>query len=122
MSQSPKRTSESADDSATKTTNTSDIHRVVSKKEVAKISPHILGMIADFGPAIMLVISQVDKALETAKALDLEIHKSDNPRSDTIRKKNDALRALAVSGEAFDMSLGMDKDKWIKLAELLGVE
>ena len=122
MSQSPKRVSESAADSAAKTTKASDIHRAVSKSEIAEISPHILEMIADFGPAIMLVISQTDRTLETAKTLDLEIRKSDNPRSDTIRKKKDALCGLTVSGEAFDMALGMDKDKWIKLAELLGVE
>jgi hypothetical protein len=122
MSQSPKRTSDSTGDSAAKTTNPSDIHRAVSKSDITEISPHILDMIADFGPAILLTLSQVDRTLETAKALDLKIRKSDNPGSDTIRKNNDALRALKVSGKAFDQALGMDKDKWIKLAELLGVE
>jgi hypothetical protein len=122
MSQPPKRTSESAADSAAKTTKASDIHRAVSKKEVAKISPKLLYSVVEHSPHLMKAIGLLDGWINEAKALNQENRNSDNPSSDAIQALHDLRHAIEYASADFDQLMDMNPNKWIKLAKLLGVE
>ena len=122
MSQPPKRASESAADSAAKTTNASDIRRAVSKAEVSKISPKLVCAVVKYTPTLMTAIDLLDRWIDDAKALDLEIRNSDNPRSSTIQALHDLRNAIEYAHNDFDQLMGMDANRWIKLAKLLGME
>jgi len=122
MSQPPERTSESAADSAAKTTNTSDIRRVVSKTEVVNISPLLLYYTNKNRPALIRITKIMDRLTDSAKEMSLEFSNTDNPTPYTIPHLHDLLCAIQSTSDDFDDLLCMDKDKWIKLAELLDIE
>jgi hypothetical protein len=121
MSHPLKRTSESAADSAAKTTKASDIHRAVSKTEVAKISTNLMQGIIDHECALVRLVEEIDILIDKARRLGLEIRESETPSSDAIQLLRGMMHTVGSTGEKFDAMLGMDGDKWSKMTELLDV-
>ena len=90
MSQSPKRASESTDDSAAKKTKTSDTRPVMSDSEVT-----------EFNTVLERIIDSLEKSQALAETWELDVGDSGNPSSNALQK----LRVILQAAEAIEDGL-----------------
>ena len=98
MSHPPKRTSESATDSAAKKTKTSDTRPAMSDSEVA-----------EFNTVLECMIDSLEKSQALAETWELDVGDPDNPSSDVLRELRAILQATEAVGDRLKRLLVVNK-------------